>query len=70
MRAKALLTAKRHDGVPGLYLAFQNGRAAALETFVEQVLASNLPSDDKVNLLATERGDRLYGLFIAVQKGR
>jgi uncharacterized protein YaaR (DUF327 family) len=55
--------------VPGLFLALQNGLTEAVSCFIKPVLASDLPIQDKIELLSAKKANGVPGLFLALQKG-
>jgi len=64
-----LLTAKRQDGTPGLFMALQKGHADVVKNFCNLVLGSDLDAEQKMQLLAAKRQDGTPGLFMALQAG-
>ena len=67
---RRLLATKSTDGLPGLFVALQNGHDAAVKSYLKVVLGNEWPSlEDKKELLAAKRTDGIPGLFMALQDG-
>ncbi|WP_261371318.1 ShET2/EspL2 family type III secretion system effector toxin [Yersinia mollaretii] len=64
-----LLAAKRHDGLPGLNIALQEGHTDAIRVYGRIIQTAGLPADKVAELLASKRHDGVPGLYLALQKG-
>ena len=73
-KTKELLAIKKTDVTsglltPGFFLPLQNGHSETVAIFLQEVLASDLPSEIKEWLLTAKREDGTSGPFMAFQEG-
>ncbi|WP_447858514.1 ShET2/EspL2 family type III secretion system effector toxin [Enterobacter ludwigii] len=66
---EALLAAKRGDGVPGLYMALENGHADSVRAYGDIILQAGLELALTMSLLAAKQGDGVPGLYMALENG-
>ncbi|WP_186381481.1 ShET2/EspL2 family type III secretion system effector toxin [Yersinia mollaretii] len=64
-----LLAAKRHDGLPGLNIALQEGHTDAIRVYGRIIQTAGLPADKVAELLAAKNHDGVPGLMMALKNG-
>ena len=64
-----LLAAKNEDGIPGLYMALQDGYADTIRVYSEIVQQAKLRSELRMELLSAKNEDGTPGFYIALHDG-